>query len=180
MGLRKYIVQSGDTFYLLAKRWGGSCEDWVGANPDLNPQRLQVGQAVVLPPLNPGSAQYVQVSPAEGREFSGEHMDEIEMELAGVQFKLRRVGESRVPHEIHMILPRAEIRKIQPQGENGPTELQIMLSNVNIVHSPRPLGEGGKKAESGQQAVQQPVEAGSVTGQTQGFLPGQAGEMRRL
>ncbi|MHB1653772.1 MAG: LysM peptidoglycan-binding domain-containing protein [Desulfitobacteriaceae bacterium] len=149
MDMREYIIQSGDTFFQLAKQWGGTCDDWVRANPHLNPQALQVGQKVVLPPLGKGSDQYVEISPSQDREFSGEHLDEIEMELAGVQFKLRRVGENRIPHEIHVLLPRAEIHKIQPQGENGPTELKIMLSNVDIVHSPRLTSEGGAKIEGG-------------------------------
>ncbi len=152
MAGQKYVIQPGDTFYRLSQRWGGTCDDWIMANPHLNPQTLQVGQSIVLPPLSAGRDQYVEVSPAQGRGFSGEHMDEIEMELAGVQFKLRRVGESRIPHEIHVILPRAEIRKIQPQGEHGPTEVQIMLSNVNIVHSPRLTSEGSDKAETGKRS----------------------------
>ncbi|KLU58578.1 hypothetical protein CEB3_c45940 [Peptococcaceae bacterium CEB3] len=153
MGARRYVIQPGDTFYLLAQRWGGTCDDWMRANPLLNPQSLRVGEAVVLPPLGAAPEQYAQVSAGEGREFAGGHMDEMEMELAGVQFKLRRVGESRIPHEIHMILPRAEIHKVQPQGENGPTEVQIMLSNVNIVHSPRLQSGKGDLAEGSRPAA---------------------------
>lgn len=154
MAMREYIIQPGDTFYQLAQRWGGTCDDWITANSQLNPLALQVGQKVILPPLSKGADQYVEIFPGQGREFSGEHLDEVEMELGGVQFKLRRIGESRIPHEVHLILPRAEIRKIQPQGENGPTEVQIMLSNVNIVHSPRLMSEGVDQAESGKKQIQ--------------------------
>lgn len=144
-----YIIKLGDTFYGLAKRWGGNSEDWLMANPHVNPNQLQVGQKIVFP-LNikksgAGLNQYAEITMDGGMEFGGEHLDEIEMELAGVQFKVRRVGEARIPHEIHVIMPRAEIRKIQPAGENGPCELQIMLSNVNIVHSPRLTSEGGEQ-----------------------------------
>lgn len=177
MAEQEYIIQPGDTFYLLSKRWGGTCDDWVRVNPRLNPDTLQVGQRITLPALSGGRDQYVEVSLAQGREFSGEHMDEIEMELEGVQFKLRRVGESRIPHEIHFILPRAEIRKIQPQGEHGPTEVQIMLSNVDIVHSPRLMSDRADKAETGKRGTTA-SEDSSKTGSSMGagtMTPGAAG-----
>lgn len=152
MDKSEYIIQKGDNFYSLAQRFGGTCEDWMLANPNVNPVMLQIGQKVMLPELKAelkGKSQYAEISVEHGKEFAGDHLDEIEMELAGVQFRVKRIGETKIPHEIHVIMPRAEIRKIQPAGENGPCEVQIMLSNVNIVHSPRLQGEGGDRAEKG-------------------------------
>jgi LysM repeat protein len=141
----EYIIQPGDTFYRLSQRMGGSCEDWIQANPGLNPSCLQIGQKIVLPGLkNPkGREQYAEVSLDEGTEYSGDHLDDVEIEVEGVRFRVKRIGESRIPHEVQLTLPRTEIRKIQPQGEQGPCEVQIMLSNVNIIHSPRLMSEGG-------------------------------------
>ncbi|MHB1406210.1 MAG: LysM peptidoglycan-binding domain-containing protein [Desulfitobacteriaceae bacterium] len=152
---REYIIQPGDNFFLLAQRLGGTCEDWIRANAKLNPVMLQVGQKVVMPEIKAelrSKEQYAEMSTGAGQEFAGEHFDEIEMEVAGVQFKVKRIGESKIPHEIHLIMPRAEIRQIQPSGPNGPTEVQIMLSNVNIVHSPRLMSEGVDKAERAETA----------------------------
>jgi hypothetical protein len=146
---REYTIQAGDTFYHLAQRWGGTCSDWLLANPNLNPNALPVGQKVYVPataktlPGRPGRNHYAAAGVGEGKDFAGDSYDELEMDLAGIQFKLRRVGETRIPHEVHMLLPRAEIRKVQPQGEGGPCELQVILSNVDIVHSPRLTSEGG-------------------------------------
>ncbi|WP_434511834.1 LysM peptidoglycan-binding domain-containing protein [Desulfitobacterium sp. AusDCA] len=141
----EYVIQRGDDFYRLAQRFGGNCEDWQLANPGINPVTLQIGQKVVLPPILNSKAreQYAELTTGEGKEFAGDHMDDVEMEIEGVRFRIKRIGESKIPHEIHLIVPRTEIRKIQPQGEQGPCEVQIMLSNVDIVHSPRLMSEGG-------------------------------------
>jgi len=142
--MTEYRVQPGDTFYLLAQRIGGSWQDFVDCNPGIDPNCLQVGQAIILPKLNsstPGKEQYAEISLHEGQNYSGDHLDDVEMEIEGVRFRVKRIGESRIPHEVHLTVPRTEIRKIQPQGENGPCEVQIMLSNVNIIHSPRLMSE---------------------------------------
>ena len=71
------------------------------------------------------------------------------MEVEGVRVHLRRIGEPITPHEVHLILPRTEIRKFQPAGECGPTEVQIMLSNLNVVLSPRLVSGDGDSIEQG-------------------------------
>ncbi|MEA4900472.1 LysM domain-containing protein [Desulfitobacterium sp.] len=141
----EYVILRGDNFYQLAQRLGGTCEDWILANPGINPLTLQIGQKVVLPELNTPNAreQYAEISGEEGSRYAGEKMDEVEMEIEGVRFRIKRIGESKVPHEVHLIVPRTEIHKIQPQGEQGPCEVQIMISNVDIVHSPRLMSEKG-------------------------------------
>lgn len=141
----EYVILQGDNFYQLAQRFGGTCEDWILANPGINPLTLQIGQKVILPELNTPNAreQYAEISAVEGTRYAGEKMDEVEMEIEGVRFRIKRIGESKVPHEVHLIVPRTEIHKIQPQGEQGPCEVQIMISNVDIVHSPRLMSERG-------------------------------------
>ncbi|WP_193345570.1 LysM peptidoglycan-binding domain-containing protein [Desulfitobacterium hafniense] len=138
-----YVIQPGDTFYQLAQRWGGTCEEWSLANPGLNPDYLQIGQKVYLPrTVNPGGNEhYAVITPQQGVGYAGDHLDEVEMEVEGVKFRIKRIGESRIPHEIHLTVPRTEIRKIQPCGIYGPSEVQIMLSNVNIIHSPRLMSD---------------------------------------
>ncbi len=142
-----YIIQAGDNFYSLAKRLGGTCESWLQANPGVNPAMLQVGQEIRLPELKSelkGKQQFAEMSNLTGSEFAGDSLDDVVMELGGIEFRVKRIGETKIPHEIHILLPRAEILKIQLTGENGPTELQVMLSNVTIVHSPRLQGEKGQ------------------------------------
>ena len=165
---KEYCIQPGDNFHALAQRWGGTCDDFLQVNPCVDPLKLQVGQKIVLPDFKgptKGQAQYADIRVDHGQEFVGEYLDEVEMEVEGVSFRVRRIGEPKVPHEIHLILPRAEIRKVQPAGEGGPCEVQIMLSNMDIVLSPRLLSGKGDTAEQAKPAGQRQLQ--SQTPQTQ-------------
>ena len=104
--MSEYTIQSGDTFYRLAQRMGGSCEDFIQCNPGINPIGLQIGQKIVLPEFkNPkGREQYAEVSLDQGSEYSGDHLDDIEMEIEGVRFRVKRIGESKIPHEILFVV----------------------------------------------------------------------------
>ncbi|TCL70976.1 LysM domain-containing protein [Hydrogenispora ethanolica] len=48
-GTSAYIVQSGDTLYSLAQAHQTSVDAIVQANPDLDPNRLQIGQSICIP-----------------------------------------------------------------------------------------------------------------------------------
>lgn len=161
---KEYCIQPGDDFHKLAQRWGGNCEDYLQANPSVDPLKLQIGQIIVLPEFKTApkgqQEQYANIQGNHGQEFVGDYLDEVEMEVEGVHFRLRRIGEPEVPHEIHFILPRTEIRKVQPAGECGPTDVQIMLSNLNVVLSPRLVSGEGDTAEQAKPSSQS-------TGQTQ-------------
>jgi LysM repeat protein len=154
---KEYCIQPGDSFYNLAQRWGGTCDDFLQVNPCVDPLKLQVGQKIVLPDFQgptKGQAQYAEIHVDHGRKFVGEYLDQVEMEVEGVRFRLRRIGEPKVPHEIHFILPRTEIHKNQPAGEGGPCEIQIMLSNLDVVLSPRLVSGKGVTAEQAKPAGQ--------------------------
>ena len=90
----------------------------------------------------------------------------MEVEVEGVSFRVRRIGEPKIPHEIHLILPRAEIHKFRPTGEGGPCETQIMLSNMDIVLSPRLVSGKGDTAEKVKPAAQKQL-PDQTQGQTQ-------------
>lgn len=147
---KNYYIQPGDNFYALAQRWGGTCADYLQANPSVDPLKLQIGQKIVLPEFTEmpqGQGEYVDIGVEQSRGFRGEYLDEVEMEVEGVNFRLRRIGEPKVPSEVHFVLPRTEIHKIQPAGGCGPAEVQIMLSNLNVVVSPRLMSGDGDLAE---------------------------------
>ncbi|MDP4159022.1 MAG: LysM domain-containing protein [Bacillota bacterium] len=159
---KEYCIQPGDDFHKLAQRWGGNCEDFLQVNPNVDPQKLQIGQIIVLPEFkttNKGQGQYADIRGNQGQEFVGEYLDEVEMEVEGVRLRLRRIGEPKTPHEIHFILPRTEIRKVQPAGECGPTDVQIMLSNLDVVLSPRLMSGKGDTVEQAKPAVQTSAQA---------------------
>jgi len=159
---KEYCIQAGDNFHGLAQLWGGTCDDFIQVNPSVDPMKLQIGQKIVLPEFKgtiKGKEQYADIRLDQGQEFVGDYLDDVEMEVEGVRFRLRRIGEPKIPHEIHFILPRTEIRKIQPAGEGGPTEVQIMLSNLDVVLSPRLVSGKGGSAEQPKPVAQTPVQA---------------------
>ncbi len=47
--VKKHVIESGDTFGKLAKKYGVSINAIMTANPDANPSRLRIGQEIVIP-----------------------------------------------------------------------------------------------------------------------------------
>ncbi|KUO58802.1 MAG: hypothetical protein APF84_10335 [Gracilibacter sp. BRH_c7a] len=135
--MREYVIKQGDNFFLLAQKNGGCWQDYVAVNPGIDPCALYVGQKVVLPII------IEKEKPAVGgcAGVTGEgRCDDVFLEVEGVKFRVTRQGEPSLPHEVHLIIPRTEIRKVE-SPVNGIIETTIMLSNVNIVNSPRFEGE---------------------------------------
>ena len=48
-GYTTYVVQSGDTFYTIAKKFQTSVSSILSANPSVSPSNLQIGQVVIVP-----------------------------------------------------------------------------------------------------------------------------------
>ncbi|MEW6182139.1 MAG: LysM domain-containing protein [Bacillota bacterium] len=53
-GGRLYTIQPGDTLYSIAGRFGYTVGALLGANPGINPNNLQIGQQICLPPAPGG------------------------------------------------------------------------------------------------------------------------------
>jgi LysM repeat protein len=54
MGTKPYIVQAGDTYYNLARKFNTTVEAITAANPGVNPNNLQIGQTICIPgPMPP-------------------------------------------------------------------------------------------------------------------------------
>lgn len=49
VGFRRHTVMRGDTFYRVAKRYGTTVQAVASANPAVHPNRLQIGQILVIP-----------------------------------------------------------------------------------------------------------------------------------
>lgn len=142
MKKREYVIKPGDNYFSLAQQNGGCWQDYTAVNPGIDPCALQVGQKIVLPiiiekeiPVG-GCAGFIG-----GKGAGNNRCDDVFLEVEGVKFRVTRQGEPTTPHEVHLIIPRTEIRKVEYPG-NGVIETTIMLSNVNIVNSPRFEGEG--------------------------------------
>lgn len=48
-GQQIHTIASGDTFTILARRYGVSIDAIMAANPDADPRRLRVGQQIIIP-----------------------------------------------------------------------------------------------------------------------------------
>lgn len=146
--VQEYIIRPGDNFYRLAQQNGCSWLDFLEVNPGVDPCFLQVGQKIRLPQsgvpkATRGCAELLSQGSGHNR------CDEILIEVEGAQFRVTRSGEPTVPHEVHLIIPRIEIRKAE-HPVNGIIETSIMISNINIVNSPRLEGEDSQQAPNNQ------------------------------
>jgi len=76
-----YTIRPGDTFYLLASRFGVSLQALLAANPGIDPNRLVVGQRICLPGVAAPPIQRVStpccvtlsLAPGAPEEASGEN-----------------------------------------------------------------------------------------------------------
>ena len=134
--MKEYVIKSGDNFFRLAQLNGGCWQDYQAVNPGIDPCALQVGQKIVLPII----VKEKLAGGCEGFSGSNNRCDDVMVEVEGVCFRVSRQGEPSLPHEVHLIIPRTEIRKVQCPV-NGTIETSIMISNINIVNSPRFEGE---------------------------------------
>ncbi|MDD3840493.1 MAG: LysM peptidoglycan-binding domain-containing protein [Clostridia bacterium] len=64
-GSTEYVIKQGDTFYKLAQQFNVTVQALIAANPGVNPNALQIGQKICIPPAAPspacppGSTEYV-------------------------------------------------------------------------------------------------------------------------
>lgn len=49
LGYERYMVKPGDTYYRLAREYGTTVQSILTANPEQDPQRLSVGQYLIIP-----------------------------------------------------------------------------------------------------------------------------------
>ena len=52
-GTMPYIIRAGDTFYTIARRFNVSLDALLAANPNVNPDNLQIGQVICIPGAMP-------------------------------------------------------------------------------------------------------------------------------
>lgn len=71
-----------------------------------------------------------------GKIWQARLEDRIELTFPGVRVSVRRITADPTPHELHVILPRVEIRKGCGRGPAGWRE-EIILSSITVVDAPR-------------------------------------------
>ena len=77
------------------------------------------------------------LSKAEG--YANE--DRVFLNLDGLEIRLQRAFSYDMPHEVTIVVPRAEFRKRIWNGDHA-EEYEIILNSITIVHAPlRPTTE---------------------------------------
>ncbi|MDA8235852.1 MAG: hypothetical protein M0Z31_13865 [Clostridia bacterium] len=64
-------------------------------------------------------------------------LDKVYLSLYGLELKLIRSSKDSVPHEVSIIVPRAEIREIYNKKGNKILGREIILNSITVVHAPR-------------------------------------------
>ena len=83
-----YVVKAGDTMSSIAAEWFGSARQWseiAEANPQVDPNRLSIGEVLVLPPKNAPAAAPAK-KPVGGQSYtvkSGDNLAKISQALYG-------------------------------------------------------------------------------------------------
>src|SRR5690554_1921056 len=62
--------------------------------------------------------------------------DKVEVNLPGLSILLKRESTLDVPHEITIVIPRAEFRK-KCHKDKSLCEYEIIYNSITIVHSPQ-------------------------------------------
>ena len=76
------------------------------------------------------------------RECDCRNQDQIYLNLDGLEIDVDRCFAYDKPHEVTVIVPRAELRKKRTTGDTT-EETEILLNSITVVHSPyRPSDEG--------------------------------------
>lgn len=89
-----YTVQAGDTLIDIARRYGVSVEALRAANGNIAPERLQIGQLLIIPPPTP-------IGPAGSDNLLLPTPTPLPLELAGLSIRETVVGSLWFLGEVH-------------------------------------------------------------------------------
>lgn len=130
----EYTIQPGDNFYHLSRRNGGSWQEYVGLNPGIDPCNLTVGTRVIIPDSN------------NYNKVTSSRCDDVVIDVEGLRIRVLRLGETKIPHEAHVIIPQTEVHKIECPAK-GTIETRIVISNISIVNSPYHSNIGNRQRQ---------------------------------
>lgn len=85
--------------------------------------------------------------PFKAKEKMHRNEDQLLLELDGLKIFLQRDSSYDTPHEVSVIIPRAEFRKRIWKGKDWAEEYEIILNSITVVHSPirPPIGGSDRK-----------------------------------
>lgn len=62
--------------------------------------------------------------------------DYIHLQLEDLNIQLARITDPAIPHEVTIVVPRAEIREKYDEN-NRLVEREVILNSITVVHAPR-------------------------------------------
>jgi len=71
------------------------------------------------------------------KKTSNRQLDTVEVSLPGLNIKMSRKVDLDTPHEVTVVVPRAEMRKTCHNDDCGKYECEIIYSSITVVHAPR-------------------------------------------
>ncbi|MDD4569668.1 MAG: hypothetical protein PHE70_06035 [Tepidanaerobacteraceae bacterium] len=76
------------------------------------------------------------------KKNKGQQKDMVEVSLPGLYIKVKRNINLKTPHELSVIIPRAQMSKKCLNESCSKYEYELIYSSITIVHAPRhPLAE---------------------------------------
>jgi len=63
--------------------------------------------------------------------------DKVEVSLPGLTIKMSRNVDLDTPHEVTVVIPRAQMRKTCLNGDCSKCEYELIYSSITVVHAPR-------------------------------------------
>lgn len=64
-------------------------------------------------------------------------LDTVKLSLFGLKIEISRELPANSPHELTIIVPRAEFRKDSSTDNSKKAALEVLLNSITIAHSPR-------------------------------------------
>lgn len=65
-------------------------------------------------------------------------LDTVKLSLFGLKIEISRELPADSPHELTVVIPRAELRKNGKIDNSEKDSLEVILNSITIAHSPRP------------------------------------------
>lgn len=64
-------------------------------------------------------------------------LDIVKLNLFGLEMEISRELPANYPHELTVVVPRAELRKNSATDNFKKTDIEVLLNSITIAHSPR-------------------------------------------
>ena len=111
--IKEHEIQSGESFWTIAKRYNMSLESLIAANPDANPEKIKIGQRINLVVPKP----LISVKTVEAAAYNDKVKYEQKVEFSDAMYK----NESRV----------------KVAGQYGEREVTAEITRINGIEKGR-------------------------------------------